>query len=264
MKKRATILWMALVIVAAAALVAYAQVPTDHHNRPAAAAPTPAKPMATPFRAGEKLEYRVAWGTALTAATSQLSVVERRAFYGQEAWHFKALAKTLDPVRLIYRLDDQFDSYTDTTTLASMRYEAYIRENDKKEDNIIRMSSDGSSAQNDGPIVRVLPETRDPVGLLYFMRTIDWRKTREATSPLYDGKKLYEVRMRVVAEKEDVSVPAGNFAATKIDVRAFDRGREVKEARFAVWIAHDTARTPVLMQAELPFGELKVQLASKN
>ncbi len=231
----------------------------ERRNQPVSAAP-----VATPFRAGEKLEYRVAWGTALTAATSQLSVVERRPFYGREVWHFKALANTLDPVRLIYKLDDQFDSYTDTVTLATLRYEAYIREQNKKEDNIIRMSTDGDSGQGDGPVVRVLPDTRDPLALLYYMRTIDWRKMREASTPLYDGKKMYEVRMRMVAEREEVTVPAGSFAATKIDVRAFDRGREVNQARFAVWIAQNAARTPVQMQAQLPFGELKVQLVSKN
>lgn len=257
MKKHPAI---AVILVAAAALAAFAQSSGEHHNRPAAGA----KPAAAPFRVGERLEYRVAWGTALTAATSRLQVVERRPFFGREAWHFKALANTLDPVRVLYKLDDQFDSYTDTATLASMRYEAYIREQDNKEDKIIRMSSDGNSGQNDGPVVRVLPDTRDPLGFLYYMRTIDWRNTREATTPLYDGKKLYEIRMRLVAEREQVSVPAGEFAAAKINVRAYDRGREVTQARFAVWIAQDAARTPVMMQAELPFGELKIQLTSRN
>jgi hypothetical protein len=31
-----------------------------------------------------------------------------------------------------------------------------------------------------------------------------------------------------------------------------------------VWIANDTARTPVLMQAQMPFGNLRAELTSES
>jgi hypothetical protein len=68
------------------------------HSKPAP--PKPAKPApaaVVPFNAGERLSFRVIWSKfSVNAATIQLSVVERRDFFGRMAWHFRALAQTID------------------------------------------------------------------------------------------------------------------------------------------------------------------------
>ncbi len=227
-------------------------------KRPASSQPTESP---VPFLVGEKLEYRAGWVNFLTAATTRLEVTERRPFYGGHAWHFQAVAHTVEPVRYLYILDDQFDSYTDTATLASLQYESYLREQGKQQDSVVRMTTDRDPPRGDGPTVRVLPGTRDPLGLLYYFRTLDWRTTKEVRVPVYDGRKLYDVQARLEIEQGNVTVPAGNFPASRIEVRVFDRGRELTEARFWVWLAKDAPRTPVLMEAELPFGSVRVELS---
>ena len=214
-----------------------------------------------PFRAGEKLDYRVQWLKLLNAATVRLAVAERRAFYGRQAWHFQALAHTIDVVRLLYTLDDQFDSYTEPATLASLQYEMYLREQGKREDSVFRMSTEGDPAPASISSVRVLPGTRDPLGFLYYLRAVDWRRTTEARCPVFDGRKLYEVRARLAAEREEVSVSAGKYAASRVEVRVYERGRELANTYFWVWLAHDAGRTPVLMEAEVPFGSARVELS---
>jgi hypothetical protein len=216
--------------------------------------------MAVPFRAGEKLDYRVGWSTFVTAATAQVRVEERRPFYGRVAWHFQAVARTVEPVRYLYALDNQFDSYTDIASLASLQYEIYLREPDKKEDKIVRMSTDGESAEGNGPTTRVPPGTRDPLGAFFSLRAVDWQKDSEARMPVYDGKKLYELRVRRLSTTESVTVPAGTFAATKLELHVYERNRELANTRFFIWLSRDAERMPVLIQAVLPFGELRVEL----
>jgi hypothetical protein len=213
-----------------------------------------------PFRVGEKLDYRVGWQNFLTAATAQIRVEARRPFYGRTAWHFQATARTVEPVRYLYTLDDQFDSYTDTTSLASLQYETYLREMGSRDDTRIRMSTDGDADSTDGPSVRVPPGTRDPLGAFFSLRAVDWEQTPEARMPVYDGKKLYELRARKVGAEESVTVPAGDYSATRIEMRVYERNREVTGARFQFWLARDPARTPVLIEAELPIGTFRVEL----
>jgi hypothetical protein len=59
-------------------------------------------------------------------------------------------------------------------------------------------------------------------------------------------------------------VPAGHFTAATIDVRVFDNGAEMKDAHFTLYLAHNAERTPVLLQAVLPFAEARVELQSKG
>jgi hypothetical protein len=57
-------------------------------------------------------------------------------------------------------------------------------------------------------------------------------------------------------------VDAGNFQATKISIRLFEHGREVPHTSFLVWLAHNGARTPVLVLAEMPLGSVRVELTA--
>src|SRR5262249_37857612 len=98
---------------------------------------------------------------------------------------------------------------------------------------------------------------------MQYLRSVDWDHTREAKSPVFDGRKLYDVRAKLIGTSE-VNVPAGRYTAATIDVRVFDNGVEMKDAHFTLYVAHDAARTPVLLQAVLPSEEAGVKLQSKS
>ena len=233
------------------------------HSAGNAAASSPVKPAEapSPFRAGEKLTYRILWSTfSVKAGNVQLTVLERRALYGRDAWHFQASAHTIDTMRLLFSLDDQFDSYSEANGLVGLQYEMYLREQGKHQDAVYRLAPEGEPAPSAGSAVRVPPGTRDPFGLLYYLRAHDWQRSREFRSPVFDGRKLYEVTARLQQESVEVSVPAGSFSASRIEIHVFERGVEVPQTRFWAWLARDARRTPVLVEAELPFGVARVEL----
>jgi len=219
---------------------------------------------AVPFRAGETLQYQVAWATFTSAASVQLSVQERRDIFGWGTWHFRASAHTLNTVRSLFPIDDQFDSYTDTATLESRQYEMYLNEMGKKQDRMFHLLPQGEAPR--GPVSRVivLPGTRDPLGALYSLRGVDWQKTPEFRAPVYDGRDVYEIRARQDATEETVSVAAGKYSASRISIRLFQHDKEISGMKFSAWFAHNAARTPVLIQADLPFGNLRVELTSAS
>jgi hypothetical protein len=55
-------------------------------------------------------------------------------------------------------------------------------------------------------------------------------------------------------------VPAGNFPAFRVALRLFDHGKELTDTRLWLWFAKDTAHTPVLVEAEIPFGTARIEL----
>lgn len=217
------------------------------------------KAVPAAFRVGEKLHYRISWASLMTAATADLAVNGKPPFYGREAWHFRALTRTVDAARLLYTLDNQFDSYADLASLASYRYEAYLREQGKIENNVTRMAGDGLPVQNDGPAIQVQPGTRDPLGLLYYLRTVNWAEQSQVKTQVFTGKRLFEIHARA-GQRATVSVPAGQYPATQVELRVFERKKELPQVKMWIWFADDESRAPALMEAEMPFGKLRIEL----
>jgi hypothetical protein len=137
----------------------------------------------------------------------------------------------------------------------------HLNERGEKVDSVQRMSTGGAEpAAENATQTRVLPGTRDPLGMMEYLRIVDWSKLREVRSPVYDGHKLYDVHAALAGSSESVTVPAGSFTASKIDIRVFDGGTELKDAHFTLHLANNNTRTPVLLEAVMPFATARVEL----
>ena len=234
-------------------------------STPAASSPNrngePAAGPGLPLRGGEVLDYTANVSSLNNVATLKLQVGEHKDFFGKNAWHLQAFAHTESPLRMVFELDDQFDSYSDAATMTSLQYEMHLSERGQKVDSIQRMTATGREpAPPEATETRVLPGTRDPLGMLQFLRNVDWTKTAEVRCPVYDGHKLYDVRARLVSAGEAVTVPAGSYKSSKIEIRVFENGQEMKDAHFTMYFANNAARTPVLLEAIMPFATAQVQL----
>ena len=215
----------------------------------------------SPLRAGETWQYSANVSKLSNVANLRLKVAEKRNFLGKSAWHLQAFAHTENPLRMVFALDDQFDSYSDAATLVSMQYEMHLNEKGQTVDSVQRMSpAVREPAPANAIAARVLPGTRDPLGMMQYLRTVDWAKTPEVRSPVYDGHKLYDVHARLQARGEPVTVPAGNFNTLKIELQVLDNGAELKDAHFVLYLSNTEARLPVLLEAVMPFAVARVEM----
>jgi len=196
-----------------------------------------------------------------TVANLRVKVGERRNVGGKDVWHLQAFAHTENPYRMVFELDDEFDSYSESSNLASLKYEMHLNERGQKVDTVERLtSSSREPAPANEVAARVLPGTRDPIGMLMYLRSVDWSNTREVKSPVFDGHKLYDVRAVPVGKSQSVSVAAGKFSTTKIEIHVMENGVEMKDAHFLLYLADGAERLPVLMEAVLPVATARVEL----
>jgi hypothetical protein len=235
--------------------------PAKKHGKASAAPTAPPAPIVVPFKSGESLDYRVLFSKyAVNAAKIEIMVVEQRNFFGHPAWHFRASAHTMDTTRTLFPLDDQFDSYTSAANLFSLQFEEYLHERGETQTNVYRMTSEGDPSTNDATAVRVAPGTRDAIGFLFDLRAADWQKTPELHAPIFDGRKLYDGVASVDTPQGSVTVPAGTFPAFRVAIHLFEHGKEITDTKLWVWFTKDAAHTPVLVEAEIPFGTARVEL----
>jgi len=236
--------------------------PTVAPSEPEIKKEAPAREPSFVLRQGETLDYS-ANVTKLNNTVADLKIIaaERRPSTGKGFWHLQAFAHTENPYRMVFPLDDQFDSYSDAGNMTSLQYEMHLDERGQKVDSVERLLS---SAQDPAPAgtsaARVPPGTRDPLGMLEYLRGVDWSHTSEVRSPVYDGRKLYEGRAVLVGKSAAVTVPAGNFNTTKIEIHVMDNGTEMKDAHFLLYLTNDATRLPVLMEAVLPVATARVEL----
>src|SRR5579884_3827116 len=126
-------------------------------------------PAGTPFPSGERLLYQVGWMDLVQVATAELSATRTARAADAPGWHFQAEAHTQGAFRLIYTLDDRFDSYADAA-LRTRRYEQALAEQGRQ----VRRVSGPQAA-------------RDPLALLFYLRTVDWRPATVVRMAAFDG-----------------------------------------------------------------------------
>lgn len=110
----------------------------------------------------------------------------------------------------------------------------------------------------------VLAGTRDPLGTLYELRQVDWEQTPEFRGTVYDGHDLYEATAKRETTDDSVAIAAGTFSTSRVAIDLFQHQKPVAGVHVIVWIANDAAHTPILMEAQLPFGNLRAELTSAS
>jgi hypothetical protein len=80
---------------------------------------------------------------------------------------------------------------------------------------------------------------------------------------VFDGKQTYEMSAQRVAQ-ESIAVPAGRFEAYRIQVELRGMADENAHIGLAIWLARDAYHTPVVIQAALPFGSLRLDLTART
>src|SRR5205814_9510688 len=84
----------------------------------ATAAPADA---ANPLRTGEVLDFSADVAKLTNVANLRLQIAGRPDFQGKKVWHLQAFAHTENPLRIVFELDDQFDSYSDADTISTVQ-----------------------------------------------------------------------------------------------------------------------------------------------
>jgi hypothetical protein len=224
---------------------------SDSHGRANGRAPVP-------FGVGERLDYEVRV-SGIRVGGGFMEVARMDSIRGREAWHTSFGIKG----RLaFFGVNDRYESWFDTRSLASLRYHQDIDEGSYERKSRFEIYPDRRVfVDSKGDEHPTAEDPLDDGSFLYFLRTIPLEVGREYTFDRYFRVDRNPVRIRVL-RRERLSVPAGTFDAVVVQPIIKTKGIFSENGRAEVWLSDDQHR--IVLQMKSRFSRFSLNLYLKS
>lgn len=219
----------------------------------------PRRPV--PWSVGERLEYDVTYGR-IRAGSGLIEVRGIEQVRGRPAYHIVFQVRGGIP---LYRVNDVFESWMDTTSLASLRYVSDQDEGPRERQRHYEIYPDRqvyTEGANGGPELPSVPNAVDDASFLYFLRTVPLQVGQTYNFNNYFRPDRNPVTIRVL-RRERVTVPAGTYDAIVVQPTIKTRSGIFGEGgRAEVWLSDDDQRIVLQLRSKLAIGSLNLFLKS--
>jgi hypothetical protein len=213
-------------------------------------------PVPVPIAVGERLEYEVKFGS-LKVGNGTMEVKEITEVRGRPAWHTVFTIKGGIP---LYRVNDVYESWFDTSTLNTLRYHQDVDEGSYERRRRYEIYPErGMMREGEREEEPTVPNPLDEGSFLYFVRTLPLEVGKTYEFQRYFKAQGNPVRIRVL-RAETVTVPAGTFQTVVLQPTFQTKGIFSQNGRAEVWITDDDRRMMVQMKSKLSFGSLNLYL----
>ncbi|MFQ5905395.1 MAG: DUF3108 domain-containing protein [bacterium] len=209
-----------------------------------------------PFSVGERLIFSVEYGP-ISAGTASMEVRRVVDVSGKPCYHIVSLETTNDFFSRFFRIRDRYDSYIDTLTLATVRFDKEIEEGRYKAKGHVVIDQDSLRAvYSDGDTVEVIPGAKDAIATLYYVRGLDISVGDTFQVSNHTDKENYMLEM-TVPKALKVRTPLGTFDCIEVQPRL--EGTKVFEGRkgLTVWFTDDEWKIPVLIRSRIMVGSIQ-------
>ena len=213
-----------------------------------------------PFAVGEKLVYN-AKVNFLHVGTGTMTVVGIEDIRGTPAYHTSFVVKGR---MLFYSVNDHYESWFDTTSMASLRYKQNIDEGSYERERTYEIFPERQSFSENGKAEEPgVSQPLDDGSFIYFVRTLSLDLGQSYEFNRYFKPDRNPVRLDVL-RKERIRVPAGEFDAIVVRPAIKAKGIFSSDSKAEIWFSNDSLRLMLRMRSGLPFGTLQLELKDIN
>jgi len=223
----------------------------------------------TAFVRGEKLNFRVAFNSAITGSITggkaSLEIKdENKIINHRSTYHVVGEGKTTGFIELFYKIHDRLESYFDQDALIARQFVRNTRENKYKKDDLVIFRQEDRLAVSMTKVVKVPANVQDVISALYYARTLDISDLKPGGTivlPFFLDDSVYHSRV-IFKGYETVKIKLGTFRCVAFQPMvatgyAFDDPYPI-----TIWITDDENRLPILIESEQPVGRGRVELVS--
>lgn len=217
------------------------------------------------FKPGEKLTYVVHYGW-LNAGEAIVELKKHdRMIQGRPVWYAKGTGRSLGAFNTFFKVDDHLGSYIDAEGVFPWVFSRSVSEGGYEftQDYVYLQHRQEVKTQDDKMHV-VPPSVQDMLSAFYYARTINYSSGKPGdiyTIDCFIDGEVWPLKMRYMG-KETVKLRNGSYKCLKFQP-VVQEGRIFKgNDDLNVWVTDDGNRIPVLVQAKVLVGSIKMQLTN--
>ncbi|MBS1581413.1 MAG: DUF3108 domain-containing protein [Bacteroidetes bacterium] len=216
------------------------------------------------FKAGEKLTYILHYGL-LNAGEATLELKEGdREIQGRKILHATGKGRSVGAFKAFYKVDDLYETYMDAEGVFPWVFIRRVEEGDYSfSQDYLYMQHRRQVTTQEKKTFDVPAHVQDMLSAFYFARTLDFSNAQpgqEYTIDCFMDNEYWPLRMRYVG-KETVKLRNGRYRCLKFQP-IVQEGRIFKTNEdLNVWITDDGNHIPVLAQAKVLVGSIKMELS---
>lgn len=215
------------------------------------------------FHAGEYLKFILHYGI-IDAGEAELTVNHsNKTYMGRSAYHIVGTGKTLGAFNWFFKVRDRYETYLDTKGIFPWQFVRDIREGGyEKQEEYAFYQHKAAVKNNKGKVYKIPPFSQDMLSAFYFARTFDFTNAQIGqiyTIPTFVDNEEYPLQIKFIG-REEIKVRSGTYKCLKF-VPVLQQGRIFKkEEDMTVWISDDKNKIPILAQAKVLVGSIKMEL----
>ena len=219
------------------------------------------------YKSGEWFEYRVHYGF-FNASYASLELVETT-YKGKPVYHAKGYGKTTGLARLLYKVEDYYESYFDKQTGKPYKFIRNIYEGGYTKDIEIEFDHQKKQAlvndkkRGKKSVHPIKNKVQDLISAFYYLRNnydvSDIKPGDQITLDIFFDKENFKFKMKFLGE-EILRTRLGRITCMKFRPYV-QTGRVFNEQEsLTLWISKDENKIPIRIKADLLVGSLKADL----
>lgn len=223
--------------------------------------------MAPNFQQGEKYRFDITYFGA-TAGSLELELLEPKVVNERPSFHLRAIARSVSPFTLFYRLNDTVESFMDSEGLFSHKFTVKMDESLQKRDILelydqkahkvyywSKLDHKKKGKKDDQLEIDTAPYSQDGLSAFYYLRTLPLEIGKSYEFPIVNNGKLRTVRVTAV-RKEELKTKLGTFDTIVLKPEIALDGAIKTYGDSFVWVSDDPRRLLLKVDAKIKVGSI--------
>ncbi len=215
----------------------------------------------TAFKEGERLVFDVGY-SFITAGEAVMSVPKMDTLFGRPAYQVLFTVNSTKTFSWIYKVDDRYETILDAKGMFPWHFTQRVREGSFNRDFEAWFDQSNNIAYANNKQYPVPPYVHDAVSAFYFIRTLDYSKSRvgeKLTLQNFFRDTTYVLSVKFLG-RQRIEVDAGTFDCIIVEPLMKEGGLFKSEGRVLIWLTDDERKIPVKVSTKVVIGSIESEL----
>ena len=213
------------------------------------------------FAEGERLVFDVGY-SFITAGEAVMSIPKTDSVFGRSAYQVLFTVNSTKTFSWIYKVDDRYETYLDIDGVFPWHYTQKVREGSFSRDFSAWFDQVKNIAYTSNKQYPIPPYVHDAVSAFYFVRTLDYSKSRVGEKIMLQNffrDTTYNLAVKFLG-RQRVGVDAGTFDCIIVEPLMKEGGLFKSEGRVLIWLTDDERKIPVKVSTKVVVGSIDAEL----